>query len=204
MFIEIVDSLRCPNPHAESWLVASCDVMDHRDITEGRLGCPVCKAEYLIRDGAVWFDPPRPAPAADMAASESEAVRIAAFLELTDANGFAILHGEWAAQAALVSAIAPTQLVLFNPPAAVAAQPGFSSVYCDRRPPFATGSARAVAMGAGGLALVDALKPGGRALGVASLPVPAELAEVARDQSVWVAEKTPGVVRVTLTGRSGG
>ena len=53
MFIELVDSLRCPNDHAETWLVATCDAMRGRDIVTGTLGCPICRAQYAIVDGAV-------------------------------------------------------------------------------------------------------------------------------------------------------
>jgi uncharacterized protein YbaR (Trm112 family) len=201
VFIEVVDSLRCPNRHAESWLVASCDVMDHRDIVEGRLGCPVCKEEYPIREGAVWFDVPPTTREAGDGASETVATRIAAFLDLTDPSGFAVLEGSWAAHAVLIAALSPTPLVLLNPGAVVDAHPGVSTVYCRRPPPFAVGSARGIAMSDQTLALVDVLRPGGRALAGISRPVPPGLVEIARDDVLWLAEKRPAVVRVTLTAR---
>jgi hypothetical protein len=37
MFIELVDALRCPVPHEESWLVASADRMEARHIVDGTL-----------------------------------------------------------------------------------------------------------------------------------------------------------------------
>src|SRR6476620_4400515 len=55
MFIELVDALRCPNTHEESWLVASADRMEARHIVSGSLGCPICKSEFPIRDGVVDF-----------------------------------------------------------------------------------------------------------------------------------------------------
>ena len=48
MFIELVDALRCPVAHAESWLVAAAIRMEARHIVDGTLGCPVCSAELLL------------------------------------------------------------------------------------------------------------------------------------------------------------
>ena len=49
MFVEIIDLLRCPNAHAESWLVAAAARTVGRHIVEGTLGCPVCEAEMEMR-----------------------------------------------------------------------------------------------------------------------------------------------------------
>src|SRR5690348_10899014 len=102
MFIELVDALRCPVPHEESWLVASATRMEARHIVEGTLGCPVCRAEYPIRRGVVHFrrDPSPRARSADSPRRDpAEAMRLAAFLGLADAGGFAVLLGAWGAQA---------------------------------------------------------------------------------------------------------
>src|SRR5688572_33340449 len=55
VFIELIDSLRCPVDHDESWLVASIVERSGRDIVAGTLGCPVCRAEYPIRDSIAVF-----------------------------------------------------------------------------------------------------------------------------------------------------
>ncbi|HEX4933512.1 MAG TPA: hypothetical protein VFV33_10065 [Gemmatimonadaceae bacterium] len=55
MFIELVDSLRCPSPHEETWLVASVTHLEGRDLVEGVLGCPVCRRQYPVRAGEVDF-----------------------------------------------------------------------------------------------------------------------------------------------------
>ena len=41
MFIELIDTLRCPTPHDESWLVLAADRMAARHVVEGTVGCPV-------------------------------------------------------------------------------------------------------------------------------------------------------------------
>lgn len=55
MHIELVDSLRCPSPHDDTWLVASVSRFDGRDIVEGSLGCPSCRRQFAVRDGEVDF-----------------------------------------------------------------------------------------------------------------------------------------------------
>jgi len=61
MFSELVDVLRCPRPHEESWLVLAAHRLDGRDIMAGVLGCPVCHAdpsggELLTAYGRVQSD----------------------------------------------------------------------------------------------------------------------------------------------------
>jgi len=55
MHIELVDTLRCPSPHEETWLVAAVTRFDGRDIAEGALGCPICRREFPVRFGEVDF-----------------------------------------------------------------------------------------------------------------------------------------------------
>jgi hypothetical protein len=194
VFIEIVDSLRCPNAHADTWLVASCDTMDERRIVAGRLGCPVCRAEYLIRDGAVYFDE-EPVMTDVAVAPAGEGERLAAFLDLTDARGFAILEGSFAAYAPGVAAIAPTQLVLLNPRAAVDPQPGISVVFCARGAPFTPASARAVAGDTDCVErLVIVASPGGRVVAPAGAVAPSGVTVLAGDERMWVGETDAATV----------
>lgn len=55
MFIELVDSLRCPRVHDDTWLVASVTRFDGRFIVEGSLGCPICRQQYPVHRGVVDF-----------------------------------------------------------------------------------------------------------------------------------------------------
>src|SRR6476469_8084211 len=98
MFIELVDALRCPNAHEETWLVAAALRMEARHIVEGTLGCPVCGAEYPIHDGVVDFrrsGASTSTTSADMHATTDDAMRLAALLDLSTPNGFAVLLGAW-------------------------------------------------------------------------------------------------------------
>ena len=75
MFIELVDALRCPVPHEDSWLVASAERTESRHIVTGTLGCPVCRAQFPIRRGVADLrlkrgEPDAASGSAPLAASE--------------------------------------------------------------------------------------------------------------------------------------
>lgn len=194
MFIELVDSLRCPVPHEESWLVAAASRTEFRHIVEGTLGCPVCQARYPIRRGVA--DLRRGAASVttrELLPDEGEATRLAAFLDLTDRSGVALLLGEWSAHAPLLRGLAETPLLLVDPAAGTEGEPGISVLRCDGELPLATGSARGVALDGGSEAriasAVRAARPRGRIVAPASLPLPDGVTELARDERAWVAER---------------
>lgn len=211
MFIPLVDVLRCVRPHEDTWLVASIDEARDRDIVTGTLGCPICLAEYPIRDGVVSFDEaPGSAMPVGGVPSEEEAIRVAAALDLTDARMTALLHGSWGAYAPIIRGLSPAQLLLVNPPSGITSGDGVSVVRSHDVAPVARGSVAAVAVGddaSGPMldSLVAALKPGGRMLGSVELVVPTGLAELARDEEIWVAQRETSAaesVPVTLSRRS--
>jgi uncharacterized protein YbaR (Trm112 family) len=213
MFIELVDALRCPNPHEESWLVAAADRMEARHIVEGTLGCPVCHASYPVHRGVVDFrrgehaEPVRAQPA-----DAEQAMRLAAFLGLSDALGFAVLAGEWASHAPLLRTLVETPLVLVDPPAEVEGEPGVSVIRCDGELPLAAGAARGIAVDTGSAArvasAVRATRVKGRLVAPAAVPLPAGVRELARDDAVWVGERetldSPMVTLHVRRGRAGG
>ena len=210
MFIELVDALRCPVPHDESWLVAAAVRMEARHIVAGTLGCPVCAAEYPISGGVVDFRraggqvlPAHPTTDAE------QAMRLAAMLDLSSADGFAVLLGDWGAHAAQLAAIVELPLVLIDPPADVTGSPGISVLRCDGELPLAPGSARAMAMDAGGAmrvgSAVRATRAKGRVLAPVTVQLPAGVRELARDERVWVGEREDvASPLVTLHVRRGG
>ena len=211
MFIPLVDLLRCVRPHEETWLVASIDEPVDRDIVTGTLGCPICMAEYPIRDGIVLFDDaPASAPAAGVAPTEEDAVRVAASLDLTDARMTALLHGAWGAYAPIIRGLTPAQLLLINPPHGITSGDGISIVRSASVAPVARNSMAGVAVGenaSGSMleSLVSSLRAGGRMIGSVRLRIPPGLAELARDEEVWVAQREASAAEsapVTLTRRS--
>ncbi|MGH7754012.1 MAG: hypothetical protein ACREN5_14490, partial [Gemmatimonadales bacterium] len=55
MHIEMTELLRCPAGHPEAFLVLATAEMRDRTVRRGAVGCPVCGAEFPIRDGVVDF-----------------------------------------------------------------------------------------------------------------------------------------------------
>jgi len=196
MFVELLEALRCPRSHDESALVVAAGRMVDRHILDGTLGCPVCGAEFRISNGITQFEIPA-RPTAEESADPAVGLRLAAFLELTDAKGFAILSGVWGAQLDPVQRVSDTPCVLMNPPARYGGEPA-AVILCDALP-LAALSARAAALDADMTptqitSVVRAVRTGGRIVGPSSLPLPAGVSEVARDDTLWVGEK-PGAVR---------
>lgn len=196
MFIELVDVLRCPNPHAETWLVLSADAMDGRDVMSGTLGCPVCQAEFLIVDGIARFgDASRPRAMAELP-DENEALRLAALLDLTDSRGYAILVGEMGRHAPLLRSMTDVQLMLVDPPTTVAMGFGLSGLTTPASGalPLAAGSTRGIALEENSapallVSSLTLLAPGGRLLAPVRLLVPDGLIELARDDRQWLAAR---------------
>ncbi len=194
MFIELIDTLRCPVPHDESWLVAAATRVDARHIVEGTLGCPVCKAEYPIHEGVADFRCGGAAPLPAPSAPDAElAMRVAAMLDLADSQGFAVLLGAWGSHATELSGIVETPLMLVDPPEGIVGAPGISVLRCDGQIPLAAGAARAVAIDTGDLARVAAsvrvARTKARILAPVSVALPDGVRELARDAEVWVGER---------------
>jgi uncharacterized protein YbaR (Trm112 family) len=194
MFIELVDMLRCPNGHEESWLVLAADRTDGRDVMEGTLGCPICQAEYPIVAGVARFGGPPVGRASPPDASES--LRLAALLDLRDARGYAILVGATGNHAPGMRELTDVQLLLVDPAAGIDMGNGLSGLTTNPASvlPVAAASARAIALDDGATpALLDAaltvLAPGGRLLAPVRLPLPEEASELARDDRHWLAER---------------
>jgi uncharacterized protein YbaR (Trm112 family) len=203
MFIELVDVLRCPQVHEESWLVLAATRVDDRAVVAGTLGCPVCHAEYPIVDGFVRFDGGRQRITSSGARpDEAEALRLAALLNLSDPRGYAVLVGANAIQGPLVATMTDVQLLLVDPPAGIGLGFGLSGLTSPADMPMlplAPASARGIALDQAvtpelARAAVAILRPGGRLLAPAWLDVPPGLSELARDASAWVAERAAATV----------
>jgi len=213
VFIELVDALRCPRTHEESWLVLAASRIEARHIQEGALGCPVCRAEYPIREGIVDLRldrtnaaAARPVPAAD-ATSLTDRVpadHLAAMLGLGDALGFAVLAGTWGRHADALLALGHVPpLLLVDPPPDVVMVPGLSGLRADAGLPLAVGAARAIAVDDDGAirleSAVQTARAGGRVVAPAHAVVPDGVRELVRDGHVWVGEREAapsGLVRL--------
>jgi uncharacterized protein YbaR (Trm112 family) len=208
MFIELVDVLRCPNAHDETWLVLAARRVDDRDVMEGTLGCPVCEAEFPILDGVAYFDGGSPRPTVPLATDEEHALRLAAQLNLSDPRGYAVLVGAMATHGPLISAMTDVQLLLVDPPAGIAMGRGLSGLTMPPTSatfPLASASARGVVLDSATTpaltrAASNLLRTGGRLVAPVAVERPPGLSELARDDQVWVAERSTAAAHSGVIG----
>lgn len=200
MLVELIDHLRCPNDHEEAWLVAVSARPARGRLTEGTLGCPVCDATFPVRGGDVFMgDGIASEP---MPAGEHDAMRAAALLRLEE-HGRYLLDGGWGSLASALRELLDVDLLLADPPTdhpeSAAGQNVLRGV--GDRWPLAVASMHGVALdrtSPGRLAdAVRILKPGGRLVAPAAAPLPAGVAELARDERHWVAEKIADVIKLS-------
>lgn len=206
VFIELVDSLRCPEPHDQTWLVATIDRLDGRHIVEGSLGCPICRNVYPVRGGVVDMRrgtagglPPRDDAYGRMTSPSDEDVsRCAALLGMAEPAGLYVLAGAAGKVADALEQVTEGKLLLLSPTDDVAVASGQSVVRASGALPLAAGVARGVLLDEasateGFLAQAErALAPGGRLVAPAHAPLPAGVRELARDEREWVAVKEGG------------
>ena len=202
MFIELVDSLRCLEPHDETWLVAAAGRMDGRHLIEGVLGCPLCRREYAIRDGTAWFSTRQPDTAdhdlTTLAADTDPAhvTRTAALLDLSQPGGIVVLGGTWAAHADAVAELGVAHVVVLNTRAGESSVQEVSSIVVDGRLPFGPAALRGAAVDGSGASpallssAASALRSRGRLVAPSDAAVPDGMDVLARDDRVWVAERT--------------
>lgn len=202
MFIELIDLLRCPVPHEDSWLVAAFTRMDGRFVRTGKLGCPVCSSTYPIIDGTAHFEPAMtgdadlPAPAA-----EEDVVRDAALLGLTRPGALVVIVGSSAAGAAQLAEMTESRVIVVNPVARIDEIERVGIVTAGDRIPLADGSADGLITDDSSSTLATEaarlLKPGGRIVAVAGADLGARFHELARDERNVVAESRGPLVGLT-------
>ncbi|MBI1810087.1 MAG: hypothetical protein HYR75_09340 [Gemmatimonadetes bacterium] len=192
MHVELLDTLRCPAPHEGSWLVATASRTEGRYLIEGTLGCPVCGAEYAIRDGAAWFGERDAAQGiAGAIKSEDEVTRLAALLGFDERGGLFLLEGTVAAMGEALADVSPARFILHAPPDQT---PGHAIIRgAGDLVPLAEGILRgaAISRASGPLAAaaVRALALKGRLVAPADTPVPEGITILARDERNWVGER---------------
>ncbi|HWB42750.1 MAG TPA: hypothetical protein VG500_15925 [Gemmatimonadales bacterium] len=190
MFIELTDHLRCPADHQESYLVLLPDRMEERSVREGRLGCPVCGRNYLVKDGVLNLggsiaEPP--------AATRLEPEALTALVGLGGPGGYLVLVGRPASGWRRVAELNPgVALVAVNPPADLADTPGVS-VLRGTSLPLKSRSMRGVVLGSpyGGdphwvAEGTRAVLPGLRVAGEGPVPESGTIELMATAGGVWV------------------
>jgi uncharacterized protein YbaR (Trm112 family) len=190
VFIEMIDLLRCPRDHEETWLVAAFTTMDGRFVVEGKLGCPVCNASYDVIEGVAHFGGEISEAFAPNVSTES-VMRTAALLNLVRPGSLAVLCGSEASAAEDLSELTQTRVIVMNPAASIEDTEHVGTVVTDERIPLASSSVDGIAMGDCHSLLGDALRvlrPSGRLTVSVGAELPSGFREIARDDQCVVAE----------------
>jgi uncharacterized protein YbaR (Trm112 family) len=194
MFVELLEKLRCPNEHEPSPLIATASLTKNRHIIEGMLGCPVCHAEFKLHEGALDLGGSCVAPMlADDALTDEKMIRLGALLGLDERGGLYVLD--------FISSYFAAGLLEFSPHSQFVAltcgpeMDGASAVIIGHGDgiPLAAGCARGIALDSANPKLlrsaVQVLAPGGRLVAPVNANVPQGIAELARDDDLWVGER---------------
>ncbi len=194
MRVEIIELLRCPAAHEPTALVTVANARLGDRLIDGALGCVVCGAEYVLRDGVVILG-----DAVAPSNTEVDATRTAALLGLVEPGMRVALCGAYAGVATALALEVGAVCLTVNASAAVqgGADADHLVIGAASRMPLADGSLGALAVDAAHEALLaDAarvVRRGGRLLAPAGAPIPAACVELARDDREWVAEVTAAV-----------
>jgi uncharacterized protein YbaR (Trm112 family) len=204
--IELTEMLRCPEPHGEAFLVMSTGEMLGRMVRSGILGCPICRREFPILKGIVYFSGSKERGAAPASAPSGRAPRsplpvdaesLQALLDLSGPGGYVVLVGGAARHAVgLAALMSGIHFVGLNAPADVEELPMLSLLVCNEVIPLRQSVARAAVVGPdrlGAAWLEEARRvvlPGRRVVVEGEdVTVPAGLTQLAAGQGLFVGER---------------
>jgi hypothetical protein len=201
--IELTEMLRCPEPHADGFMVLATGEMLGRMVRSGIAGCSVCHREYVIKDGVVDFwgmgtgdrgmAQPVPIPHSPV----PDAPTLQALLDLSGPGGYVVLVGDAARHAVgLAALMGGVHFIGVNAPPDVEELPVLSLVRSAAAIPLRQTIARGVVVGAD-LArapwLVEArrvLLPGRRwVVESEAVELPEGISKLAAGQGLSVGEK---------------
>lgn len=193
MYIELIDLLRCTEAHEESQLVAAFNRLEGRHVIEAKLGCPVCAAEFFIRDEVAIFDDVVALPP-PILLDDSYAMRVSAFLDLIAPGKVVLLAGDFARVAASVAESSGARVIGLNSPSPAHLIDGVAEIRASSKIPLASRSLDGIALDeshATPAFLTEAarlLKPGGRLYVKSRGSIPSQFRELAGSESETVAE----------------
>jgi len=202
MHIEMIDLLRCPREHEETWLVAAFREMRGRFVVSGTLGCPVCSATFVIENGVADLrseadresvSDPLAQAVRERAPDSETTIRFAAMLGLTRAGALILTSGDAAYLSRSVSELADARVMALDPADSVEETERVAIVLAGERIPLATGSADGIVVGdrQPAIRIADAprvMKPGARIVAVAGTQLGPRFRELAHDEHYVVGE----------------
>jgi hypothetical protein len=197
MHIELTEMLRCPESHREDVMVLSTGEMLGRMVRFGIVGCPVCRKEFLIKDGIVDFGAAVPSRRSAPTSGAPSPVDLQALLELSGPGGFVVLLGDATRHAVgLANLMAGVHFIGINAPSDVEELPVLSLLRTKSVVPLRQSIARGVVVGrdlATSPWLVEAhrvLLRGRRFVALHDAPeLPIGLEKLATAKGLWVGEK---------------
>ena len=198
MYIEMIDLLRCPREHEETWLVAAFNKMDGRFVVEGKLGCPICNASYDIAGGVARFGGEVSDAFAPNVSAES-VMRTAALLNMMRPGSIAVLCGTEANAAEDLSELTQSRVIALNPASNIEDTERVARIVTLDRIPLASSSIDGIAIGNCHSLIGDAgrvLKAGGRIAAPVTVSFPPGFREIARDDTTVVAESIGPLVGI--------
>jgi uncharacterized protein YbaR (Trm112 family) len=199
--VELTEMLRCPEPHREEFLVLSTGEMAGRMVRTGLVGCPVCKREYKIVDGIVYFERREmreerraSSPHPSSLISHPDPQTLQALLDLSGPGGYVVLVGSAARHAtSLAGLMGGMHFVGVNAPPDVEELPVLSLLVSASRIPLRGSMARAVVVGEDMLAWIPearrVLLPGRRLVVQDDAARPEGITQLATGQGLFVGEK---------------
>ena len=190
MRVETIELLRCPAAHESSPLVTVAHARNGDRLIEGTLGCPICGAEYPLKEGVALL--------ADHTGSESptdsvDAMRTAALLGLSEPGMRVALCGAFGSVADEIEQATGATCITVNASPIIRSASTADHVVLASQAllPFSSASLAGLAVDDANLALLaDAarvVRAGGRVLAPARASTPAGVTELARDEQAWVA-----------------
>lgn len=192
MLRDLLDSLRCPRPHEESWLVAMVHRADGPNLLDAELACPVCGAEFRVTHGVARFDETGPVHRGEPV----HALRLAAQLGVTEGVVPVLLTGGYTAAGAELSALTSVPQVWVNGPEGNLRPVSGSVITVSGRVPLGVETLAGAAVDEAHAetemleSIVRAVRMRGRIVAPAHIPLPSGVRELARDDAEWVAEVT--------------
>lgn len=189
MFIELTDHLRCPEHHAEAFLVLLPARMEQRDVVAGHLGCPVCGWSTAWEHGQPDFGQPW----TSVGKPPFDADAAHAMLGIEGPGGWVALAGNAGVLAEpLMVRLPGISFVLLNPPAP-ADPDARASVILGARWPLKVHAMRGVVLGddvpdVWPDAAAHSTLPGLRTVGCGSLPATSGKV-LGHTDGVWVVQR---------------
>ncbi|WP_411281742.1 hypothetical protein [Gemmatimonas sp.] len=198
---DLLDALRCPGTHDESWLVAVVLQARGSRLLVAELACPVCGAEFRIDNGIAYFDgiapvTPRPPAMPLTPFTRDRVLRVAALMGVAESQLPIALVGRYAAASDVLASFVSAPQLLVNSDAVLVSAPGASCIVVADRLPLGVETLAAIAVDEAHAnpALLEsaarALRLGGRLVAPVHAPIPSGMRELARDATEWVAETT--------------